>query len=132
MRGLSLMPWMLQFGIRTGLKLLVLLVAVAVLSFVLIERSPIDPVGAYIGADMMLIGPEQRQMIAERWGLDQPATTRFLRWLWQLAQGNLGTSSIFNQPVAQVIASRFAASFNLMFLTWVLLGLFGLGLGILA
>ncbi|MEN9231790.1 MAG: ABC transporter permease [Thermostichus sp. DG02_5_bins_236] len=130
MRGLS--PRLVNFALRSALKLLALLLAVAVVSFVLIEHSPIDPVSAYIGADMLLIGPEQRQLIAERWGLDQPATTRFWRWLWQLAQGNLGTSSIFNQPVAQVIASRFATSFNLMFLAWVLSGLFGVGLGILA
>jgi len=113
-------------------RLATLLLALAALSFVLVSASPIDPVQAYVGADMMLVGPEQRAAIAERWGLAEPPVERFRLWLVSAAQGELGTSMIYRQPVLTVIADRFTASLALMGVAWVLSGVLGFGLGILA
>jgi len=121
-----------RFLLKKLLHLALLLIAVSVLSFILVSLSPIDPVHAYIGADISRVGQEQRELIAQRWGLDQPMTTRFFLWLKQLLSGNLGTSSVFNESVSDVIATRFAASLSLMALAWLLTGLFGITLGILA
>ncbi|WP_410510535.1 ABC transporter permease [Nodosilinea sp. E11] len=122
----------LLFALQKLLRLGLLLLAVAVFTFVLLSLSPIDPLQAYIGADMMQISPEQRELIAERWGLDQPMIVRFWDWLGQLMQGNWGTSLVFNQPVATVIATRFQASLQMLAIAWLLSGLLGLGMGILA
>ena len=122
----------LTFTAQKLLRLGLLLLAVAVFTFVLLSLSPIDPLQAYIGADMMQISPEQRALIAVRWGLDQPMIVRFWDWLGQLLQGNWGTSMVFNQPVSEVIASRFRVSLQMLAIAWLLSGLFGLGLGILA
>lgn len=121
-----------SFTLRKLIRLLLLLVAVSVFSFVLVSLSPVDPVNAYVGADMLQISPEQRDLIAQRWGLDQPMTTRFFLWLRQLASGNLGMSMIFNQPVSTVIANRFQASLQMLAIAWLLSGVLGLTLGILA
>ncbi|MBW4650223.1 MAG: ABC transporter permease [Kastovskya adunca ATA6-11-RM4] len=121
-----------QFIFQKLLRLVLLLVAVAIFSFVLVSLSPINPVDAYIGADMLQIGAEQRELIAQRWGLDQPMTTRFFLWLQQFIQGNLGTSMIFNQPVTTVIATRFQTSLQMLAVAWLLSGVFGLLLGVLA
>lgn len=120
------------FVARKLLRLGLLLLAVAIFTFVLLSLSPIDPVQAYIGADMMQISSEQRQLIAERWGLDQPMIIRFWDWLGQLVQGNWGTSMVFNQPVSEVIASRFWVSLPMLAIAWLLSGILGLGLGILS
>ncbi len=122
----------LIFAGQKLLRLALLLMAVAVFTFVLLSLSPIDPVKAYIGADMMQISAEQQVLIAERWGLDQPMWGRFLDWLTQLVQGNWGTSMVFNQPVSEVIASRFQASLQMLAIAWLLSGFFGLALGIVA
>jgi peptide/nickel transport system permease protein len=122
----------LSFTVRKLARLALLLAAVAVFSFALMSLSPIDPVQAYVGADMMLISNAQREQIAQRWGLDQPMTVRFLRWLEQLAQGNLGVSMIYNQPVADVIGQRFLASLGLMSAAWLISGALGFVLGIVA
>ena len=122
----------LTFTAQKLLRLGLLLLAVALFTFVLLSLSPIDPVQAYIGADMMQISPEQRQLIAERWGLDQPMIVRFWDWLRQLVQGNWGTSMVFNQPVGEVIATRFWVSLQMLAIAWLLSGILGLGLGILA
>ena len=118
-----------------GLKLIrlaTLLLAISVISFVLVSASPIDPIQAYVGADMMRVGPEQRQLITEYWGLDQPPLARFTRWGTALLQGNLGTSMMYRLPVADVIRERFASSLALMSLSWVLSGLLGFTAGIVA
>lgn len=112
--------------------LVVLLTAVSIASFTLVSLSPIDPVQAYVGADMLTISAEQRELIAERWGLNDPPVTRYFRWLAQLFQGNLGTSMIFNQPVSQVIQQRFLASLGLMTSAWLLSGVLGFVLGVVA
>lgn len=126
------MPVWLSIAGRTLLHLLTLLVAVTVFSYTLVSLSPIDPVDAYIGAEMMVIGPEQRARIAARWGLDQPPLARFTAWARELAGGNFGTSLIFNRPVLEVIGERFLASLGLMITAWVLSGVLGYALGILA
>lgn len=121
-----------SFVVRKLLRLGLLLIAVSVFSFVLVSLSPVDPIHAYVGADMLQISPEQRDLIAQRWGLDEPMITRFFRWLQQVASGNLGTSMIFNQPVAMVIANRFQASLQMLGIAWLLSGVLGLALGIVA
>lgn len=123
---------MARFVGRKLIRLALLLIAVSVFSFVLLSLSPIDPINAYIGADITRIGAEQRELITQRWGLDQPMISRFWLWLQQLLQGNLGTSMIFNQSVAAVIGSRFQASLQMLAIAWLLSGTIGFGLGILA
>lgn len=123
---------MFRYFQRKGFQLLSLLAGVAVISFTLVSLSPIDPVRAYIGDDMMRMSFEQQKQIAERWGLDQPAPVRFGKWLGQMIRGNLGTSLIFNKPVAVVIREKFRLSLWLMAAAWALSGIFGFGLGVLA
>lgn len=121
-------------GILTGLvgRGLLLLLTVALGSFTLLNLSPVDPVRAYIGMDALRIDPEQYARIAAHWGLDQPAWRRFLHWLGNLVQGDLGFSHVYNAPVAQVISERFLTSLGLLAGAWLLSGLLGFMLGILA
>lgn len=114
------------------LQLLSLLVGVSVISFTLVSFSPIDPVRAYIGDHMLRMSPEQQEKIARRWGLDQPPPVRFFKWFGQMVQGNMGHSQIFNKPVARVIGERFILSLWLMAAAWILSGIFGYLLGIIA
>ncbi len=118
-------------GIRVA-QLVLLLAAVAVASFALMVNSPVDPVTAYIGADVAAIGTEQRAQIAERWGLNDPTLERFGAWAGNLLQGDFGNSLTFNEPVLSVIGGKFLTSLALMATAWVLSGIFGFGLGVLA
>lgn len=113
-------------------RLCLLLVAVAVIAFALARFSPIDPIEAYLGDNAQRVGAEQRELIAQSWGLDQPAPVQFLKWLGHLASGNLGWSVTYNAPVADVLASRFMASLPLIAMAWLLSGILGFALGVLA
>jgi peptide/nickel transport system permease protein len=122
----------MKFFFRKVVRLLALIAAVAILSFTLVSHSPIDPVDAYVGSAMLRISPQQREIITKRWGLDKPPLERFGRWAEQMATGNFGTSTIFNEPVLRVIGKRFITSFWLMALAWSLSGALGFLMGLAA
>lgn len=121
-----------RFLLFKMIRIASLLVAICLLSFLLVKNSPIDPIQAYIGADMLNVSPEQRAQIAEYWGLDQPVAVQFLNWGSAVLQGDLGTSMIFRRPVLDVIGERFVNSIVLMLTAWVLSGVVGFTLGIVA
>lgn len=123
---------LMRFIAGRTLRLATLLVGVAIAAFILMANSPVDPVDAYVGADMMSLSSEQRTQIEDRWGLNDPPLQRFGAWAGQIGQGNLGQSQVFHAPVSEVIASRFMASLALMGAAWLLAGVIGFGLGVLA
>ncbi|MCI3918860.1 ABC transporter permease [Paenibacillus sp. TRM 82003] len=125
---LAFARWLALKGIRAA----TLLAAVCFISFLLVKSSPIDPIQAYVGADMLRVSPEQRAQIEAYWGLDQPTLVQFGNWLSALASGDLGTSMIYRQPVIDVIGERFANSLALMATAWVLSGVLGFALGVIA
>lgn len=114
------------------IRIATLLFAVCLISFVLVSNSPIDPVKAYVGADIALVGPEQMEQIRRYWGMDKSPAEQFINWFGALIHGDFGTSLIYRKPVLDVIAEKFLASLALMGTAWVLSGVFGFILGIIA
>lgn len=114
------------------IRMMTLLAALCVVSFVLVSCSPIDPVRSYVGADMLRVSAEQKEKIAEYWGLNQPPAERFLRWSSAVVRGDFGTSMIYRTPVSKVVIDRFFASLMLMGTAWAFSGILGFALGVLA
>jgi peptide/nickel transport system permease protein len=114
------------------LRLALVMVCVAAVSFGLMMLSPIDPIDAYLGPQMAQVSPEQRDLIAERWGFNEPPVVQFGHWLGQLIQGDLGVSHVYNQPVSEVIGQRFKHSIVLLGSAWLLTTLVGFALGVVA
>ncbi|MDR5904976.1 ABC transporter permease [Franzmannia qiaohouensis] len=117
---------------RRLLRLIAVLGIVALAAFGLMQASPVDPVDAYLGAQLAQVSPEQRALIAERWGVDQPAVQQFRLWLGNLLRGELGWSRVYNAPVGEVIGTRFLASLPLLASAWLGATLFGFILGVVA
>lgn len=107
-----------------------LLVAVVIVTFLLANASPIDPISAYVGSESA-ISQEQREAIARYWGLDEPPAGRLISWLKALAKGDMGRSYYFQQPVADVIGERFTQSLMLMGTAWMISGVLGFLLGVI-
>ncbi|MCK0472384.1 ABC transporter permease [Halalkalibacter sp. APA_J-10(15)] len=123
---------LIRFITKKVVRFCTLLIALCIITFLLMTYSPIDPIQAYIGADMMRVGPEQREQIAAYWGLNEPPIQQFLHWGSAVIQGDLGTSMIYRKPVTEVIAEKFLYSVVLMFIAWVLSGVIGFVIGIVA
>ncbi|WP_423794431.1 ABC transporter permease [Methanobrevibacter boviskoreani] len=106
------------------------MIAVAIFSFILLDLSPIDPVNAYL--QNVPVSSTQRAALESYWGVGQPMYVKVWNWLINLLQGNLGTSLIYRIPVIDVILEKFQASIVLMFLSWLISGIFGFLLGVIA
>ncbi|MDD6310905.1 MAG: ABC transporter permease [Firmicutes bacterium] len=111
-------------------RMFFLLILVSLLAFILITKSPIDPLVSYIGINSTL-SPEAQMEIAEYWGLNDPLPQRFLTWLSNILHGDMGMSITYKKAVSAVIAERFAASLVLMMLAWALSGILGFFMGVI-
>ena len=124
------LAWLLGTGIA---RFALLMLAVSVVTFALVAASPIDPVQANTGQTALLsMSAAKRAQLSERWGVGVPLWQRYLSWFTSAIHGDFGTSLRFNEPVTTVVAERFMNSFALLLAAWVLSGVLGLTLGVLA
>ena len=84
------------------LRMVTLLIAVSIISFLLVSMSPVDPVQQYVGA-VPNVSMEQRAKIAEYWGLNDPPVERFFTWAKSVLHGDFGVSLIYRRPVLDII-----------------------------
>ena len=111
-------------------RFIILMIAVAIFSFVLLDLSPIDPVNAYL--KQAVVSEAHRHMLEEYFSSNVPLPTKIYHWLLDLVQGNLGTSLIYRAPVIDIIIEKASASIVLMTISWLLSGVFGFALGVVA
>lgn len=112
------------------IRFIILMVAVAIFSFILLDLSPINPVSVYLkGA---AVSESQRAILNEYFGVGVPLQTKIYHWLLNLIKGDLGTSLIYRAPVLDVIIDKFTASLALMSISWLLSGVIGFLLGVVA
>ncbi len=111
------------------LKAILLLITVSIVTFAMVEVSPIDAVESYVGEAG--VTNDQRERIEEYWGLNEPPVTRYFKWITNFLRGDMGTSMIYRKPVTQVIGERFRLSLALMIVSWILSGVIGLLLGMI-
>ena len=75
-----------------AIRLLILLVVIAAISFIMIQLSPIDPVKAYLG--QRIVSQEQLAIVGEYWGTKISLGDRVIGWIQTLATGSMGFSLI--------------------------------------
>lgn len=114
------------------IKLISILFAISIISFVLMAYSPLDPLTQYLGGESAVVSNEQADKIAQDWGFDKSYPERYVEWMGNMLRGDLGKSSTYNQPVISIIKEKASASLLLMSISWVITGLVGFGLGVLA
>lgn len=100
---------MLIFIGRRILLMIPTLLVISLISFAIIEAPPGDFSDSYVNALINRQGnvdPADIAALRARYGLDQPWYVRYVRWMQQVLQGNLGRSLEWNQPVARLIGQR--------------------------
>lgn len=118
---------------KNFIRMVILLVAVSIVTFVLVSASPIDPLQANVGqAALGTMSQEQKEKLEAYWGVNTPPVQRYANWAKGVLQGDMGESLLYRQPVMQVIGVKLANSLFLMVIAWILSGLFGLFLGVIA
>lgn len=111
------------------LALIPLLFIVSVLTFSFTALLPGDPVDLIIGDEGT---EEQYEMIRERLGLNVPVVTRYLQWLGNAVQGDLGTSFFNSVDVSAAVMQRLPVTVSLAAVSAVIAMTVGLAAGIAA
>ena len=120
---------MFQYLLRRLLQVPPLLLGVVLFTFVLIHVAPGDPIVALAGE----YGNEAYyEEMRAKFGLDRPLAEQLGIYLKNLAQGDLGYSYTFGQPVARIILSRLPTTLLLMGTALVLATTIGVALGVVA
>lgn len=105
------------------------LAGVVVVTFILMRALPGDPAAFFAGAAAT---PEAVEEVRKRMGLDQNLAQQFLRYVSELARGDLGQSLTTGQPVSTEIVTRLPASLELTLSGLLLAALIAIPLGVLA
>uniref|UniRef100_A0A7C3UYT9 ABC transporter permease n=1 Tax=Desulfobacca acetoxidans TaxID=60893 RepID=A0A7C3UYT9_9BACT len=82
---------------------LFVLIFILSLNFALPRFLPGDPLTALVGEQDLIISPEFRQELKQRYGLDQPLAHQFGQYLVRLLSCDLGYSFYHQAPVSAVI-----------------------------
>ncbi len=122
---------LLKFLGKKIVRFIILLIFVIILSFLLIDMSPINPVKTYI-ANLGAVSPEKIAILESYWGVNEPITSKMFNWLANMIHLDFGTSLIYRAPVLEVIEQKFVASLVLMLSSWVFSGVIGFLLGVIA
>lgn len=106
-----------------------ILLGITVLCYAILSLTPGDPV-------QMLISPSMsaEDMVIKRrgLGLDQPVYIRYIKWLGELARGNLGYSFSSGAPVTKRVGERLIPTLKLTGTALLLSYAIGIPVGVIA
>ncbi|HWL60916.1 MAG TPA: ABC transporter permease [Microbacteriaceae bacterium] len=120
---------LLHYG-KLLLSSLLLFLAVLTVLFLLLEIAPGDPVQSLIGDNP--VSDEFRAQVTAAFGLDRPIWERYVIYIANVFQGNLGYSFGSSMTVSELIMSRIGNTLALALPAFVISTLGGLLIGAIA
>jgi peptide/nickel transport system permease protein len=103
---------MTRYLARRLLQAIPLLVAITLVVFVLLRKSPGGPLSLYAGDPT--VTAEDLSRLRQQMGLDQPPPVQYAHWLANLLQGDWGWSLVTKRPVLEMIGERLPNTLLLM------------------
>jgi peptide/nickel transport system permease protein len=125
---------MATYLLRRLLLGLLTLVAITFIVYGLARNMPGTPLTVQLGESdpSRKLNPEDQERMKRIYGLDRPWHEGYLRWLGNVARGDLGRSFSRKQPVTSLIGERIGPTFLLSGTALVLTWLLGVPLGLYA
>src|SRR5499425_764122 len=120
---------MLMMVLKRAMIAVPSLIGVIIVTFLLTRALPGDPAAYFAGPAATKEAIEQ---IRVKLGLDKPLYVQFIRYVGDLARGDLGSSLTTGQPVGQEIKTRLPASAELTLLGLIVSMAIAVPLGIMA
>ena len=120
-----------MYVVRRILGSIPVLLGITVLVFLVSNLAPGDPLLALMNPEAPA-SPEALQALRVQYGLDKPLPIRYLVWLRELAQGNLGFSYASGRPVLTEIGDRLPATLELMGAALLIAVVVGVSLGVIS
>lgn len=120
---------MIGYVARRLVFVVLVLIAVSMLVFGITALLPANVAYLILGP---FAQPEQVHALELKLGLTDPIWQQYLRWAGGFLTGNLGESTLMNRPIAPLLAEAIGRSLMLTGVSFVLIALIGVGLGIVA
>lgn len=119
---------MMAFALRRLMQAILVLLITSLVVFCGVYAIG-DPLEILLPPDATIA---ERAQVIETLGLDRPLPVQYGQFLLRAAQGDLGSSFVYNQPAMQVILTRLPATLELAFCALLLAILIGVPLGLWA
>ena len=124
---------MIKYMLKSGIRMILLIIAISIAAFFIMTISPIDPLQTHIGQPALgIMSQEQIEKLQNYWGTNENAVKRYIKWITDFISGDMGTSLLYRQPVYHVITQRLTNSIWILCIAWLLSGIFGVTLGIIS
>jgi peptide/nickel transport system permease protein len=120
---------MAQFLIRRLLLIIPVLIGIIFVTFVMVHAIPGDPCRAMLGERAT---DKVCDAFKERFGLNDNIVVQFVRYVGNLAQGDLGTSIKYGRPVGDILIERLPMTLEISIGAMIFAILFGIPLGIIS
>src|SRR5438067_3786697 len=120
-----------QYVLRRIILLFPTLVGMSMLIFLMVRLMPADIVDALVGVDPT-ITPEAKAALRHSFGLDDPIPVQYVRWLTDIAHGDLGKSFRTREPITKSIIASLPITLELGFLAIVMSVIVAIPLGVLS
>ena len=111
------------------LMLIPVILGVTLIIFIMLALTPGDPARQILGGEAT---EEQVEALREELGLNDPLPVRYLRYIWDMLHGDLGTSYSSKQPVTKELLERFPTTLLLSILCTVVGAIIGIVFGIIS
>lgn len=100
---------MLKYILKRLLYMMILFFIMSFLTFMLYNMIPGDPARVQVQSIKGKVSPEVYQQMyqqaRERMGLDDPMIIRYGRWFGNILKGDFGVSTVYKQPVSELIVA---------------------------
>ena len=115
------------------LQAIPLLLGIITVTFFIVRLAPGDPMDIYLEAEGQgQIDPQVIELLRQKYGLDQPIHIQYVKWVANVARGDLGESFRYRRPVSQLLAEAIPYTLQLTILAVLLDALIGIALGIIS
>ncbi len=121
---------MIRFVLQRVLLIIPTFLGAALLTFVLIHSIPGDPIQMMLGE--RVVDPVRHQQLLAQIGLDRPLPIQFVDYIWNILQGDFGTSIVSKKNVLDDFFALFPATLELSFCAMLFALIIGIPAGVLA
>lgn len=122
---------MLTYLIQRVLQGLIVVFLVSLLTFIVMQLAPGDPVRLLVGE--AYVTPDQLAAIRAKWGLDDPWYVQYWTWISNLARGDLGTSIIRQGvPISEMVTQAAGMTLRLNVMSFLIATSIAIPVGVIA
>ena len=124
---------MRTYIIKRVLQSIPILFGISLIVFAIIQLPPGDYLTTYVNnlrSQGEVIGTEELDALKAQYGLDEPVTVQYVKWITNFVQGDMGFSFYWNKPVRDLIGERILLSMIVSIFSLILTYLIAIPVGL--